>query len=81
MWKFASYEFSGNLMSISGRCTTNAAIRMRLIGRGRDDGATDSILSTVPFQTKPWIFYQEDFRFNDTQTGCLFRHISAAYVQ
>ena len=44
---------------------------MRLIGRGRDDGATDSILSTVALSTKAWIFYQEDFRFNDTGTGCL----------
>ena len=45
---------------------------MRLIGRGRDDGATDSILSTGALSTKTWIFYQEDFRFNDTVVGCLY---------
>ena len=51
MWKLASYEWSGTSISRSGKCTAQATRRMRLKGKGRVFGATDSILSKIPSRT------------------------------
>src|ERR1700722_5795059 len=50
MWKFASYDFSGNFMSSNGKWTTKAARKIMLNGIGAGVGATDSVLCTAPFR-------------------------------
>jgi hypothetical protein len=46
---------------------------MRLIGKGRDDGATDSILSTVSFQQK------HGFSIKDTLDSTIPGLVAFAY--
>jgi hypothetical protein len=43
-----SYDLSGSCISSNGKWTATATMRMKLIGMGRDDGATGSVLGKVP---------------------------------
>jgi hypothetical protein len=50
MWKFVSYDFKGNFISNSGRCTATAAINSRLMGIGRCEDSSDSVFCTSASQ-------------------------------